>query len=125
MSNLGPDREYTNWLAQGRLMLQRCRDSGRYVFYPRVAEPRSGSTNLEWVEASGRGCVYATTVVRRKPPTQDYNVALIDLEEGVRMMSRVEGVAPEDVKIGMQVTAKIIEDHGARVVVFVSAEPRH
>ena len=46
-------------------MLQRCSSSGAFVFYPRVAEPGSGATTLEWVEASGRGTVYSTTVVRR------------------------------------------------------------
>ncbi len=124
MNDVRPEQEYTRFLAQGRFMLQRCRDSGQYIFYPRVAEPRSGSTNLEWVEASGRGRVYATTVVRRKPPAQDYNVALIDLDEGVRMMSRVEGIAPEQVSIGMPVIAKIVEDHGSWVVVFTPAENR-
>lgn len=91
-------------------MLQRARQSGAYVFYPRVVEPGSGSTDLEWVPASGRGVVYSTTVVRQRPPTPNYNVALIDLDEGVRMMSRVEGIEPEAVRIGQAVRAKIVKD---------------
>lgn len=101
-------------------MLQRSRSSGAFIFYPRVAEPRTGAIDLEWVEASGRGTVYSTTVIRQKPPKLDYNLALIDLAEGPRMMSRVENVAPQEVKIGMAVRARIVsgEDGGNPLVVF-------
>ena len=89
-------------------MIQRAARSGAFVFYPRVAEPRTGVRDLDWVEASGRGTVYSTTVVRQKPPAPDYNVALIELAEGPRMMSRVDGIAPAAVKIGMAVRARIV-----------------
>jgi uncharacterized OB-fold protein len=118
MSQTGPDVQYHRFLADGRFMIQRCRTSGRYVFYPRVAEPLSGATDLEWIEASGRGIVYSTTTVRPRPPAPNYNVALIDLAEGPRMMSRVDGIPPEQVQIGMAVTAKIITEGGAPIVVF-------
>ncbi|MDT4842121.1 hypothetical protein D3C85_683870 [compost metagenome] len=119
MQSLLPESDYQRFLAEGRFMLQRSRQTGAYVFYPRVAQPGTGDTDLEWVEASGRGVVYSTTVVRQRPPTPNYNVALIDLEEGVRMMSRVEGVAPEEVRIGMVVQAKIAgDDPAAAVLVF-------
>lgn len=117
-----PEREYFAHLAEGRFMLQRSRSSGGYVFYPRVAEPRTGNRDLEWVAASGDGIVYATTVVRRKPPEPAFNVALVQLAEGPRMMSRVEGVAPEDVRIGMAVKARIASADGKPLVVF-DAQP--
>ena len=117
-ADVHPERDYLAFLAEGRFMLQRSRSSGRFVFYPRVAEPGTGATDLEWVEASGRGTVYATSVVRRRPPAADANVALIDLAEGVRMMSRVEGVDPASVRIGMAVQARIDRDGTAPVVVF-------
>jgi uncharacterized OB-fold protein len=121
MNELRPDLEYQRFLAEGRFMLQRCRTSGRHIFYPRVAEPISGSTDLEWVPASGRGTVHSTTIVRQKPPTPDYNVALIELAEGPRMMSRVVGVAPDAVSIGMAVTARIVSEAGQPLVVFEPA----
>jgi len=66
--------------------------------------------------------VHATTVNRRRPSSGgDFNVALIDLAEGPRMMSRVVGIAPEDVKIGMKVIAKIEELNGAPAVLFEPA----
>jgi uncharacterized protein len=116
-----PEREHMEFLAQGEFMLQRSRSSGAFVFYPRVAAPQTGATDLEWVKASGLGTVYSTTVIRQKPPKMDYNVALIDLEEGPRMMSRVEGLAPQDVKIGMPVRAKIISEDDKPFVVFEPA----
>jgi uncharacterized OB-fold protein len=113
-----PEEEYLAFLAQGRFMIQRSRSSGRYVFHPRVAEPVTGARDLEWVEASGGGSVYSVTIVRKRPPERDYNVALVDLDEGPRLMSRIDGVAPDGVKIGMRVTAKIINGEGAPMVVF-------
>lgn len=105
-----PDADYKAFLKEGRFMIQRSRGSGRYVFYPRVIEPGTGADDLEWVQASGRAKVYSTTVVRVRPPAENYNVALVDLEEGPRMMTRIEGLKPEDVCIGMSVQARITED---------------
>lgn len=121
----GPSERFDAFLAEGRFMLQRCRVDGGYVFYPRVLCPSCGSSELEWVAASGRGTVYSTTVVRRKVESGgDYNIALIDLAEGPRMMSRVEGMAPEAVQIGMPVEAEIRQDPSP-VIVFRAAEQGH
>ena len=116
-----PDEDFRRFLGESRFMIQRSVEGGKHVFYPRVAEPGTGAA-LEWVEASGRGVVYATTVVRRKPPEPSYNVALIDLSEGPRMMSRVEGIDPEAVRIGMTVAVRIVDQDGQPVVVFIPAQ---
>lgn len=113
-----PEQDYVRFLSEGKFMIQRSRESGRYIFHPRVAEPLTGSTDLEWVPASGNGVVYSTSVMRERAPKESYNIALIDLEEGPRMMSRVEGLPPEAVKIGMRVKAKIIEEGGRPLLVF-------
>ena len=118
LSDIRPEQEYFEHLAQGRFMLQRSRCSGIYFFYPRVAAPVTGARDLEWVEASGRGTVHATTVVRAKPPQQPYNVALVDLEEGPRVMSRVEGIAPDEVRIGMKVRARIDKQDEREILLF-------
>lgn len=99
-------------------MVQRCPASGRCEFYPRVAEPASGDVNLEWVEASGLGSVYSVTVVRPKAPAAPYAVALIDLAEGPRMMSTVEGLPSTEVRIGMRVKARIAQRDGQNLIVF-------
>jgi uncharacterized OB-fold protein len=116
-----PEVDFLKFLEQGSFRIQRSRSSGRHIFYPRVAEPLTGSTDLEWVEASGRGTVYSTTVIRQKPPTPNYNLALVDLEEGPRMMTRVQGIAPEQVQIGMPVKAKIVREDDRALLVFEPA----
>ena len=121
MTDVHPDEDFRRFLAEGRFMIQRSAASGRHVFFPRVAEPGTGAP-LDWVEASGRGVVYATTVVRKKPPEPSYNVALIDLAEGPRLMSRVEGVEPDAVVIGMAVRARIVDQDGEPILVFTPQE---
>lgn len=121
MTEIHPDLDFKTFLEAGRFMIQRGRSSGRYVFYPRIIEPSTGADDLEWVEASGFGTVYSTTVIRAKPPAPNYNVALIDLAEGPRIMSRVEGVLPEEVKIGMQVRSHIKKDENQTY--FIVFEP--
>ena len=115
---LQPDKQYQEFLAQGRFMIQRSRVSGRSFFYPRVAEPGTGCTDLEWYAPSGLGTVYSVTVIAPRPPTAPYNVALIDLDEGARMMSRVDGIPAEQVKIGQRVKAKVIQEGEQAMVVF-------
>ena len=111
---LGPEAQFKAFLAEGRFMIQRSRSSGRHVFYPRVAVPGSGATDLEWVPASGEGTVYAITVNRTREGA--YNIALVDLAEGPRMMSRVEGV--ETAPIGARVKARIVPIDGEPALVF-------
>jgi uncharacterized OB-fold protein len=110
----GPEAAYRAHLRAGRFMIQRSRSSGRYVFYPRIAIPGTGERDLEWVPASGGGTVYAITVNRTREGS--YNLALVDLDEGPRMMSRIEGV--ESVKIGSRVQARIAELGGEPMIVF-------
>ena len=106
----GPEKQYLDKLAAGHFEIQRCGGCAKYVFYPRVLCPHCGSDQLAWFTPSGRGTVYSTTIVRRKPADGgDYNVCLVDLAEGPRMLSRVAGIAPDQVRIGMAVQARIAD----------------
>jgi len=106
-------------LDEGRFLIQRCRTCSQHVYFPRESCPHCGSVALEWVAPSGRGTVYALTTVRRKPDAGgDYNVSLVDLDEGVRLMSRVDGVAPHDLKIGQRVQARVQLSEGRGLVLF-------
>jgi len=118
---LQPEAEWRARLAGGRFMIQRSRSTGGHVFYPRVAEPGTGAEDLEWVEASGEGIVHAVTVVRKKDPADNYNVVLVDLAEGPRLMSRVDGLPADQVAIGLKVRAHIIEEGDKPLLVFVPA----
>lgn len=118
----GADQHYRQALAEGHFLIQRCAACQRAVFYPRMICPHCGGDALSWERPSGRGAVYSTTVVRRNAEAGgDYNVSLIDLEEGVRMMSRVDGVAPDAVRIGMAVQARVLARESGNLVVFVPA----
>ncbi len=97
---------YLEHCRKGELAYQVCTDDGRAIFYPRIAAPNTGSGNLEWRVSKGLGTVYTTTVVHYKNE-RPLNVALIDLDEGFRMMSRVEDIDPMQVKIGMRVKMKM------------------
>ncbi len=114
----GPEVLYRAYLAAGRFMIQRSPSTGAHVFYPRVAAPVSGATDLEWVEASGLGTIYSITVNRAKGSS--HNVALVELDEGPRMMTNIEGV--ETAPIGTRVQARIVEIDGEPAVVFAPVE---
>ena len=119
MTGPGPEAEYRAHLREGRFMIQRSRSTGVHIFYPRVAVPGTGEQDLEWVAASGLATVYAITVNRTREGA--YNVALVDLDEGSRMMTRIDGI--ETVPIGTRVRARIIEQDGTPLVVFVPEQP--
>lgn len=119
-----PEKEYIEHLAAGRFMIQRSKSTGQWVFYPRIAAPVTGETDLEWQAPSGQGTVYSTTVIRQKPPTPNYNLALIELAEGPRMMARVVGIGPEQVRIGQRVQARVaLPAEGSTDLPMVLFEP--
>lgn len=110
---------YQAELNAGRFCLQRCPQCQRHVFTPRELCPHCGASPLDWVRASGLGVVYSASTIHRKPDAGgNYNVALVDLDEGVRMMSRIEGVAPEAVRIGQRVRAQVAHKDGRGLVLF-------
>ena len=106
-------------LDAGRFLIQRCEGCGRHVYFPRAICPHCGSLSLAWVPPAGTGTVHAVTTVRRKPADGgDLNISLIELDEGVRLMSRVENVASADVRIGQRVRARVQVTEGRGLVVF-------
>ena len=113
-----PETHWRDALAEGRILLQRATGSGAIFFPPRIMEPGSGDTDFEWVEASGLGTVHSVTMINQKPPAAPYNVVLVDLDEGPRLMSRVEG--PGEITIGLRVVARI-EQGEAPTLLFARA----
>lgn len=110
MSNLPtPDPEtqpYWDAAKEGRLLIRRCNACKRAYFYPRDFCPHCWSEDVSWEEASGRATLYTWSVVRRNdlPPWGErvpYVAAVVDLEEGPRMMTNVEGAELTELSIGM------------------------
>ncbi|SDW45449.1 hypothetical protein SAMN04489725_10644 [Alicyclobacillus hesperidum] len=99
-------RPFWEGCRQGVLRIQRCKTCAQYVFYPRSICPHCMSDDLAFVEAKGLGTVYTYTVVHRGfGPFQDevpFTIALVDLDEGVRMMTRIVD-AGEGIGIGDRV----------------------
>lgn len=101
------------------LLLKRCRECGRFHYYPRAICPHCLSLETEWVKAIGRGRVYTFTVTyqnrhwafKDKTP---YVLAYVELEEGVRMMTNIVQCRPEEVHIGMPVEV-VFEDLADRI----------
>lgn len=117
----GPPAEvYLRYLESGRLGFQRCGDCEAAIFYPRVLCPVCGGSEVRWEASEGFGVIYATTAVYRRD-LDPYNVALVDLDEGFRMMSRVDGVPAEEVEIGSRVELRVDQYAGGPVPVFVPA----
>jgi len=99
---------------EGRLDIPLCGDCGKHHFYPRAICPHCHSDDLKFDTVSGRGEVHTFTIARRPagPAFADdvpYVVALIELEEGPRMMSRIQTDDPESVRIGAKVEVTFVK----------------
>lgn len=90
-----------------KLLIQYCRDSKKYQFFPRPTSIYTGKRNLEWREVSGNGFVYSYTITRRtRPPfrgNEPFAIAMVELDEGVRIMADLINVTEDQIKIGMKV----------------------
>jgi uncharacterized OB-fold protein len=93
--------------AAGELRIQRCTDCGKPYFYPRPVCPACGSRNVEWFTASGRATLYSYVINHRAAPgfagDVPYAIAVVQLEEGPRMMSNIVGLpaTPEALVLDM------------------------
>lgn len=95
-------------LKERRLILKRCLDCGRHHFYPRALCPHCHSDALEWSDARGTGSIYSYTVARRPAgpafkADAPYVVAMVELDEGARMMTHIVTDDVESVRIGQRV----------------------
>jgi len=95
---------------QHRLLLQRSKRTGQFLYYPREVSPFGPEDELEWVEVSGRGTVYSFTIARRPTAPQwandvPYVIAIVELEEGPHLTANVVGCDPGAVFIGQPVVA--------------------
>lgn len=112
-----PGVVYDRFLAAGILAFQRCETCARAVFHPRVLCRFCGSDALRWNRAEGGGTVYAVTTLHPRDE-EPYNVSLVDMDEGFRMMSNVVGVPAADVRIGARVKAFVDDRAGTPLPQF-------
>ena len=93
---------------EGKFLIQTCKDCRAKIFYPRKYCPECWSGNLGWMQASGNAKIFSfsTAYSMVEPKFMDelpYTIAYVDLEEGIRMMTRIVECDPADIKIGMEV----------------------
>lgn len=104
-------RPFWDACREGRLTLQRCTNCGHRRFPPTFYCAKCNSAEHEWIESTGRGRVFSWIVVRHPVPREiyavdvPYVVALIELDEGVRIASNIVGIEPEEVTANMAVRA--------------------
>jgi uncharacterized OB-fold protein len=111
---------YWEAAVDGRLVLPVCHACGLVIWYPRAWCPACGDGSVVWTEMSGRGTVYACTVIRRGmgpwAAAAPYVGAYVELEEGPRVLTNVVTDDPSSVHIGMAVTAvfvPVVDDDAA------------
>jgi hypothetical protein len=115
-------------ITRDELRYQRCANCNAVIFYPRSVCPVCMSSKLTWHVAEGLATIYAATVVHRPPGSvaaedAPYTVALVDLDEGFRMLTRIIDVNPDDVRIGQRVRL-VFRQIGDRKLPCFSPEPK-
>ncbi len=118
---------YWAGIEAGELRLQRCESCGAAVFYPRAVCPHCLGTPLSWFTAAGTGSIYSYTVAHRAfgefAGQAPFTVALVDLDEGVRMMTRIVDAGPGQVRIGARVRMTVDRVGDADLPCFRLAGP--
>ena len=119
-------RPFWDGLAADEVRLQRCAACAAWVFYPRPRCSTCLSDALEWHTVSGRGAVYSYTVARQAThPAFAAEVpqllAIVELDEGVRVTSTMVDVEPDDLRIGLPVTP--VFDHGDDGITLLRFRP--
>jgi len=110
--------------SRGELRIQRCLPCGHAYFYPRTSCPRCGSTDVAWERASGRGRLHTYVISYRAAPGFEdqvpYAIAVVELEEGPRMMSNLVGIenTPERLVLDMALEVSFEPRGGVAVPVF-------
>lgn len=117
----GPDQQWQDALAEGAIRLQKCPACAAYQFPPAVICRACGQVAPGFVPVAGTGSVYSLTEIHARDGVR--NIAIVQFDEGPRMMSRIEGETGAAVGIGARVSARIRHhpDHGY-FLVFVPAE---
>ena len=102
------NRPYWEGCRQGKLLLQYCDACQSYQFYPRLYCMHCGSTTLRWSEVSGHGVIYSYTIIHQNKSPEfvhdtPYNLAIVQLEEGPRMLSNIVDIDMENLRVDLPV----------------------
>ncbi len=121
-------KPYWDGLREGKLMLPKCEDCGSAFFYPRIACPHCHSRNVGWIQASGKGRLYAFQIAHRalnpafkiEPP---YILAMVELEEGPRMMSNLINIEPDPQIVKCDMAVEVVFEKQTDEVTLALFQP--
>jgi len=107
-------RPFWDAAREGRFLIVRCRACGRAHHYPRPFCPFCWSDDVTWEDASGRATLYtySTVYVNDLPPFSErlpYVAAVVELDEGPRVMTNIVGCEPQALRVGMPVQVRFVE----------------
>lgn len=98
--------------AAGELRIPRCRGCTRHFFYPRPDCPHCGSSDVEWVASDGTATLYSYVISHRPAPgfaaDVPYVIAVVQLPEGVRMMTNIVGVDPDPERLPLDMPLRVV-----------------
>ncbi len=106
-------KPYWDGARQGKLMIPKCESCGKPFFYPRVLCPSCGSRSITWIQASGRGRLHSFEIAHQilnkafkvKTPVV---LAMVELEEGPRMLTNLVGVTPDPTAIRCDMPVEVV-----------------
>lgn len=105
-------KEFWNGAREKKLRLQRCDDCGKAYFYPRPLCPNCMSRRVRWFDASGRGKLHTFVInhrgPRKSPLPVPFIVAIVELEEGPKMMSNLVGIEPDPAKLRLDMPVEVV-----------------
>ncbi|WP_156325790.1 Zn-ribbon domain-containing OB-fold protein [Nonomuraea sp. SBT364] len=115
-----PDTQpFWDGTAAGELRIQRCLTCERHYFYPRPSCPHCGSGTVEWVRASGRASLYSYVINHRPAPGFEeggpYAIAVVELEEGVRMMTNIVNIEITPENLPLDLDLKVVFERRGEV----------
>lgn len=130
------DISYERFLSEEKLMGSRCRDCGTLFVPPRAICIECYSSEMDWVEMKGKGKLAAYTCIAIGPPfmvkegydrKHPYVSGVVELEEGVKVVARIEGVdgsKPETIKIGTPLKVEFLHrGEGKNLITFLAFRP--
>jgi hypothetical protein len=131
------DIYYNQFLNEEKLMGSRCKECGALFAPPRFICIKCYSSDMEWVEMTGKGKLAAFTCISVGPPfmigegydrKHPYCSGVVELDEGVRVVARIEEVdasKPETIKVGMPLSAKFLHrGEGENLKTYLAFEPQ-
>jgi len=121
------DQEFWAHCAEEKLHFQKCDDCGSWRHLPRYMCSKCGSANWQWAQSSGKGEIYSWTITHQAllpffKQNVPYATIVVEMEEGVRMVSGLKGLDFDDLELGLKVEARYEDVSGGKLPVFYPAK---